>query len=211
MNHLAKPLLNPAAKAKKRVAASLCAAMLMTAGCTSEPNTLEEPPLAGAAIGGEFALDGPGGKTIRWADFDGQYRIVYFGYAFCPDICPTDVARMTRGLAIASENAPDIEYKITPIFITIDPERDTREVVDEFTNAFSDSLIGLTGTPEQVRAAADEFKVYYERGENTAAGSYLMNHSNVTYLFDPQGAPLATLPTDQGPDAVAAEIEKWVK
>ncbi|WP_369815224.1 SCO family protein [Erythrobacter sp. YT30] len=190
--------------------ASLAACALMVAACSNDPAPTEEPPLAGASIGGEFELVGPDGETVRWADFDGQCRVVYFGYAFCPDICPTDVQRMTQGLKVLGENEPQMAASITPIFITIDPDRDTREIVDEFTNAFSDDLIGLTGTPEQVRAAADAFKVYYERGETTGDGSYLMNHSNIVYLFDKDGQPLATLPVDEGPEAVAAEIQKWV-
>ncbi|QUL36737.1 SCO family protein [Erythrobacter sp. JK5] len=207
MNHNAKPSSNPL----RALAALAIGAALTLSACSGPVDAGPgEPPLAGADIGGEFALSGPGGETVRWSDFDGRYRIVYFGYAYCPDICPTDVQRMTQGLNIASEADPDLAPKVQPIFITIDPERDTREVVDEFTGAFSERLIGLTGTPDQVKAAADTFRVYYEKGESTPDGSYLMNHSNIVYLFGPSGEPLATLPVDQGADAVAAEIAKWV-
>ena len=156
----------------------------------------EEPPLAGADIGGPFELTGEDGKTYRWSDFDGRYRIVYFGYAYCPDVCPTDVQRMRQ---------------IQPIFITVDPARDTQEVVGEFTDAFHPRLLGLTGTPEQVEAAADVFRVYYQKGADQPGGGYLMDHSNFTFLFGPDGAPLATLPTDLGPEAVAEELAKWVR
>lgn len=188
------------------------AAALSLAACSATADTEDpgEPPLAGATIGGEFELTSSTGETVRWADFDGQYRIVYFGFTYCPDICPTDMQRMAQGLKTVTETKPDLAYKIQPIFISIDPERDTPEIVGEFTSAFADSIIGLTGTPEQVKAAADAFKVYYERGEDTPDGTYLMNHSNIVYLFDPDGKPLTTLPTDKGADAVAAEIEKWV-
>lgn len=169
-----------------------------------------EPPLAGASIGGPFELADSDGKTVRWSDFDGQYRIVYFGYAYCPDICPTDVQRMSQGLRLLEEQAPETAAKIQPIFITIDPERDTPEKVDEFTSAFSERLIGLTGTPEQIKAAADAFRVYYSKGEQQPGGGYLVDHTNITYLFGPKGEPLATLPTDLGPEAVAAELAKWV-
>lgn len=185
------------------------AGALSLAGCAAEPEIPPEPPLAGADIGGNFELTNSAGETVRWSDFEGQYRIVYFGFTFCPDICPTDVQRMTQGLKIASENAPDLAYKITPIFISIDPQRDTPEIVGEFVSAFSDRLIGLTGTPEQIETAASAFKVAYSKGEDTPGGGYLMNHSAVTYLFGPEGEPLATLPTDLGPEAVAAEIELW--
>lgn len=169
-----------------------------------------EPPLAGATIGGPFELTDSDGQTVRWEDFRGQYVIIYFGFAFCPDICPTDVQRFTQGLAQFAESDPERASKIQPIFVSVDPKRDTPEIVGEFASAFSDKLIGLTGTPEQVKTAADNFRVYYERGEDTPDGGYLVNHSAITYLFGPEGEPLATLPTDQGPKAVAEELSKWV-
>jgi protein SCO1/2 len=150
------------------------------------------------------------GQTVHWADFAGKYRIVYFGFTYCPDICPTDVGRMVHGLNAFAKAHPDLAAKVQPIFISIDPERDTPQVVGEFAAAFSDNLIGLTGTPEQVKAAADTFRVFYSRGEDTPGGGYLMDHSAIVYLFGPDGEPLATLPTDQGADAVAAELAKWV-
>lgn len=169
------------------------------------------PPLEGATIGGEFELVGSDGGTVRWSDFDGKYRTVYFGYAYCPDICPTDVQRATQGLSQFARSDPALAAKIQPIFITIDPERDTPEVVGEFANAFSEDLIGLTGTPEQIAEVAKTFAVAYQRLPDAPGGGYLMNHSTITYLFGPEGEPLATLPTDEGADAVAAELAKWVK
>ena len=198
------------------LAAALSATLsLALVACSNAPETPaaaapEEPPLAGATIGGEFELTDKNGETVRWSDFDGQYRIVYFGFTYCPDICPTDVQRMTQGLRQFAEAAPDRAAQIRPIFITIDPERDTPEIVGEFANAFSEDLIGLTGTPEQIKAAADTFRIFYAKGEVTETGGYLMDHSNITYLFGPDGEPIATLPTDQGADAVTAELDKWV-
>ena len=189
--------------------ALLIAAALSLAGCGASAPT-EEPPLAGAAIGGDFALTDSKGQTVRWGDFAGKYRVVYFGYAFCPDVCPTDMQRVAQGLKVLKGQDPAKAAKIQPIFITIDPERDTQAVVGEFAAAFSPDIIGLTGTPEQIAAAAKAFKVYYAKGEATPDGGYLVDHSNITYLFGPDGAPIATLPTDQGGEAVAAELAKWV-
>lgn len=189
--------------------AALAAVLALTA-CGAAVSPQQEPPLAGAAIGGDFALTSSTGKTVRWGDFAGKYRIVYFGYAFCPDICPTDMQRVAQGLKALKASDPDKAAKIVPIFITIDPERDTPAVVGEFAAAFSPDIIGLTGTPEQIAAAAKAFKVFYARGEAVAGGDYLVDHSNVVYLFGPDGEPLATLPVDLGGDAVAAEIDKWV-
>lgn len=184
--------------------------LLLSACGTNVAPPVEEPPLTGATIGGEFELIDGERKTVRWSDFDGQYRIVYFGYAYCPDVCPTDVQRTIQGLNQFAKAQPELAANIQPIFITIDPERDTPEVVSEFASAFSEDLIGLTGSPEQIAAAAKTFAVYYERGETSESGGYLMNHSDIAYLFGPDGKPLATLPKDLGADAVTAELAKWV-
>lgn len=185
------------------------AAALALAGCSLGAPPAE-PPLAGAAIGGDFALTGSTGETVRWADFKGRYRVVYFGYAFCPDICPTDMQRVAQGLKVLGGSDPAKAGKIVPIFITVDPERDTKDVVGEFAAAFSPDIIGLTGTPEQIAAAAKAFKVFYAKGEAVPGGGYLVDHSNIVYLFGPDGEPLATLPVDKGADAVAAELDRWV-
>lgn len=187
-------------------------AMLLFA-CSGQDNTQEQPPLAGAAIGGPFELIDASGKTVRWSDFDGRYRMVYFGYAYCPDVCPLDVGNMMKGYNRFKESEPNLAREVQPIFITIDPARDTPKVVGEFTAAFSDDLIGLTGTAEQVDQAAKAFAVYYARGEGSEEGGYLMDHSRGAYLMGRKGEPIALLPVevnDQG-EAVAAELARWVR
>lgn len=188
------------------------AALLASCGSHSSQSSANDPPLAGSSIGGAFTLVDSTGKTVRWSDFDGKYRIVYFGYTYCPDVCPTDVARIMRGYARFKQAKPQLAAQVVPMFITIDPARDTPKIVGEFAHAFSDDLIGLTGTPQQVKHAADAFKVYYEKGETRKDGSYDMNHSTQTYLMGRKGEPIALLPVDvddQG-QAVAAELEKWI-
>ena len=205
--------------AMPRILAAL-APILFLAACQAEsgasPGSAEGPStdgvdLRGAAIGGPFELADKSGKTVRWSDFAGKYRIVYFGYTFCPDVCPTDVQRMAQGLKIFAQDHPAPAKRIQPIFITVDPERDTPAKVGEFAAAFSPDIIGLTGTPEQIEAAKTAFKVYSSKGAVQPGGGYLVNHSNVTYLFDPNGQPLGTLPVDKGPAAVAAELARWVR
>lgn len=190
----------------------LLAAALLASGCQSNSSTAAaEAPLAGAAIGGPFELVDKDGKTVRWSDFDGKYRVVYFGYSYCPDVCPMDVTRLMKGYAKFKQDEPQMAAQVQPIFISIDPERDTPKVVGEFAGAFSDDLIGLTGTPKQVKVAADAFKVFYKKGESAGNGQYLMDHSTAAYLMGRKGEPLALLPidvVDQG-QAVAAELEKW--
>ena len=187
-------------------------ALLFLAACSSEsPMPEERPPLEGATLGGDFTLLGEDGEEVSWSNFDGQYRTIYFGYAYCPDVCPTDNQRAMAGLKRFEEENPEAGAKIQPLFVSVDPERDTPEVLTEFTDAFHPRLIGMTGTKEQLDAAAAAFAVFYGRGEDSPGGGYLMEHSNITYLFGPEGEPLATLPTDEGPEAVAAELAKWVR
>lgn len=201
--------MNRDAMLRALILSTLLLSALSGCGQGSGPD-LAEAPLAGADIGGEFELVNSAGETVRWSDFDGKWRIVYFGYTFCPDICPVDVQRIVRGLKAFADDEPEAAANLVPIFITVDPARDTPEVVGEFTAAFSPQLVGLTGSEEQVKQAADTFRIFYNRGAGTDAG-YLMDHSTVTYLFGPDGQPVSTLPTDQGAKAVAAELAKWVR
>ena len=186
---------------------ALCLPFALLAGCDAPAG---EPPLAGAAIGGPFELVDSDGKTVRWSDFDGKYRMIYFGYAYCPDVCPLDVQRMMQGYNRFKQAEPDLAAQVQPLFVTIDPERDTPQVVGEFASAFSDDLIGLTGTPEQVAKAAKAFAVYYAKGEEGGAGGYLMDHSRAAYLMGRTGEPIALLPVEKSADDVAAELERWV-
>jgi protein SCO1/2 len=199
-------------RSNKPSAANLVAIALALAlaGCGGAASPPPEPPLAGAAIGGDFTLTGSKGQPVRWGDFAGKYRIVYFGYTFCPDICPTDMQRVAQGLKLLKGRDAGLAAKIVPIFISLDPERDTPQVVGEFAAAFSPDVVGLTGTREQVDAAAKTFAVAHAKGEAQPGGGYLVDHSRIVYLFGPDGAPIATLPADQGAEAVAAELERWV-
>ncbi len=187
-------------------------ALAATLGACGGPGgqPAEKPPLEGATIGGPFTLVNKDGQTVRWDDFNGKYRIVYFGYTFCPDACPTDVAVAMQGFAKFSTAHADLAAQVQPIFISIDPARDTPKVVGEFAAAFSPRLLGLTGTPQQVDQAAKAFAAYYAKGKDSAGG-YLMDHSRIAYLMGRKGEPIAMLPVDKGPDAVAADLAKWVR
>ena len=186
--------------------------LLLLAACGSNGGQDPGPaPLAGAAIGGPFTLVDSTGKTVKWSDFDGKYRIVYFGYTYCPDVCPTDVQRTMQGFAKFKQAQPALAAQVQPMFISIDPARDTPPKVVEFVHAFSNDMIGLTGTADQVKQAASAFKVYYAKGKQGADGQYLMNHSSAVYLMGRKGEPIALLPVDQGPDAVAAELKRWIR
>jgi protein SCO1 len=193
-----------------RKIAILLFALALT-GCEGAPNASQEkPPLAGAAIGGPFTLVDKANRTVRWSDFNGKYRIVYFGYTYCPDACPMDVQILMKGFGEFEQSAPKLAKQVQPIFITIDPERDTPKVVGEFTAAFSPRLLGLSGSHEAIGAASKAFAAYSAKGTQTAGG-YLMDHSRIAYLMDKQGKPVAMLPIDKNYKAVAAELAKWVR
>jgi protein SCO1 len=187
-------------------------AVLLLAGCGEASQApITDAPFYNSAVVGGFDLIDSNGARVTDADFAGRYQMVYFGYAYCPDICPFDVARMMQGYLAFAEANPELADDVQPIFITVDPVRDTPEVVGEFIGNFPEGLIGLTGTPEQIEAAAANYFAYYEKLEPLADGGYLMDHSRVGYLVDRLGQPMAPLPVEQSGAAVAAELEKWVR
>src|SRR5688572_7679961 len=118
------------------------AALLLAAACSSGASEAPRPPLEGAKIGGDFALVDKAGRPVRFSDFAGQYRIVYFGFTYCPDACPMDLQTLIKGYNRFAQAEPQVAARVQPIFVSIDPARDTPEVVGEFASAFSPQLIG---------------------------------------------------------------------
>lgn len=191
---------------------SLSAALILAA-CSPRSDTAPSarPPLAGARIGGPFTLTDQDGHTVSDRQFAGRYRVMYFGYTYCPDVCPTDMQNIGAGLRLLEKSDPAIAAKLVPIFVTVDPERDTPPVVKLFVRAFHPRIVGLTGTPAAIDAVAKEFSVYHAKGEASPGGGYMVNHTNQTYLMDLTGKPLALIPADQNPQAVADELKRWVR
>jgi protein SCO1/2 len=179
-------------------------AALALGGCGDKPVA---PPLEGARIGGPFSLTDQAGKTVTDRDFDGRYRLVYFGYTYCPDVCPTDLQKIGAVLREMEKSEPRLAAKIVPVFITIDPARDTPEVIGRYVAHFHPRLIGLTGSPEAIARVAKAYAVPYSKVPGTA----YFTHGTVTYLMGPKGEPIAPLTEDMTPDAMRAEILKWVK
>lgn len=177
--------------------------------CQPGGTAREAPPLAGAKIGGPFTLVNQDGRPVTERTFAGKYRIMYFGYTFCPDVCPTDAAAIGKGLAMLDTSDPALASRIVPIFVSVDPERDTPAVLKGFVAAFHPRMVGLTGTADQVAAVSKAYGVFAGKGDAQPGGGYLVNHSRTTYLMDPDGRPLALLPSDKGPQAVADEIKRW--
>jgi protein SCO1/2 len=186
-------------------------ALALAACQPAAPAKQETPPLAGARIGGPFSLIDQNGKPTTNDSFAGKYRIMYFGYTFCPDVCPTDVAVIGNAVKLIDKNDPALAARLVPVFVTVDPARDTPAVLKQFVSAFHPRMIGLTGSADAIAQAAKAYAIFYGRGDASPGGGYLVNHSRQAYLMDPSGKPLALLPQEQGPQAVVAEIERWAK
>jgi protein SCO1 len=157
------------------------------------------------AIGGPFNLEDGNGKPVTDRDFRGQYMLVYFGYTFCPDVCPTTL----NAVADAMDKLGPAASQVRPVFITVDPARDTPAVVKQFAAAFGPRITGLTGTPEEIAKVAKEYHVYYaEHRTGPGANDYSMDHSSILYLMDPKGGFVAPVGADQTGDEIAANLKK---
>ncbi|HBK07567.1 MAG TPA: SCO family protein [Acetobacteraceae bacterium] len=156
-------------------------------------------------IGGPFTLQNGDGKPVTDRDFRGKYMLVYFGYTFCPDVCPTTL----NAVADAMDKLGPSASRLQPLFITVDPKRDTPAVVKQYVAAFGPSIEGLTGSPEQIAQVAREYRVYYaEHRTGTGPNDYSMDHSSVLYLMSPTGAFIAPVRADQSGDEIAANLKK---
>jgi len=160
-----------------------------------------------AAIGGPFRLTDQNGQTRIDADFRGKLMLIYFGYAFCPDACPTALQAMT----VALNRLGPAADQVVPIFITVDPERDTPEQLKRYAENFHSRLVALTGTADEVAAAAKAYRVYYAKQKTPdVTGGYLMDHTSIIYLMGRDGRYLSHFTHTSAPDAIAAEIKKYL-
>jgi cytochrome oxidase Cu insertion factor (SCO1/SenC/PrrC family) len=147
-------------------------------------------------VGGPFTLTDHSGRKRSDAEFRGRLMIVYFGYTFCPDVCPADLMAITQAL----DQLGDAAGGIQPIFITIDPERDTTKVLGEYIAAFHKSFIGLTGSPEQIRKVANAYKAFYAKVPSERPGEYAIDHTGVIYLMGRDGEYLGFMPPQTSPE-----------
>jgi len=136
-----------------------------------------------ALVGGPFTLTDQDGRKVTEKDFLGKYMLVFFGYTYCPDICPTELQVMSAALDSMGAKADVIQ----PVFVSVDPERDTPELLKQYVGNFHPRLIGLTGTPDEIASVAKTYRVFFSKVENSAPDTYLMDHSTIIYLMDPQG------------------------
>ena len=159
--------------------------------------------LLASAIGGPFHLIDQDGKTVTDADLKGKWSLVYFGYTHCPDACPTAL----NDISIALDELGPKRAAVRPVFITVDPERDTSEVLKSYVTSFDAPILALTGTPEEIAQAAKGYRVYYAKHPEVG-GDYSMDHSSVIYVMDPQGRFTASFTHENSPEEIAERLKK---
>ena len=170
-----------------------------------------EDQLAGGTptIGGPFTLVDQDGKTVTDKDFRGQYLVIYFGYTYCPDVCPTALQSITQAMDRLNV---ETQKRITPIFITIDPERDTARQLNAYVENFHPNLVGLTGTAEEIAKTARIYRVYFGRAKDAVEEStdYLVDHSSIVFLMNPNGKYVTHFTHTTPPRKIAERLAKVV-
>lgn len=164
-----------------------------------------------ADIGGDYELTAHTGETVTEESFLGRPQLIFFGFTYCPDICPMSLQNMKAAL----DQLPDGQAeRFQPLLFSVDPERDTVDSLAQYVEgpAFPENLIGLTGTPEQVRQAADAYKIYYARAaDDGASADYMIDHSSLIYLMDAEGRFVDVFPHATPPEEISARLEEFLQ
>eukprot|EP00051_Salpingoeca_urceolata_P016654 m.222959 g.222959 ORF g.222959 m.222959 type:complete len:293 (+) comp18741_c1_seq1:113-991(+) len=174
---------------------------------------LKKTSVGKAKIGGPFTLVGPGGKTFTEKDLKGQWSLLYFGFTFCPDICPEELEKIA-GILDITDNTPGVPT-LRPVFVSVDPDRDTPEKIEAYLKDFHPRMIGLTGTKDQVLATAKAYRVYYSKpipwSQEAGKDEYLVDHTIITYLINPEGEFVAYYGQNTTAPEAAADMIKRIK
>ena len=191
----------------QRRTALLSLAAFAAAGCTENKPQFKGVDITGADYARDFPLPDADGKPRSIKDFAGKVVVLFFGYTQCPDACPITLAEIAQAKKLLG---PDGD-KVQGVFITIDPERDTPEMLKAYMGNFDPGFVALRGTPEQTAAVAKDFKVYFKRVDGKAPGSYTMDHSAASYAYDPQGRLRLYVRYGSGPQALADDLRLLLK
>jgi len=169
--------------------------------------TQQDPQRTGSSFGRDFALHDHNGKSRTLADFRGKAVVVFFGYTQCPDVCPTTLASLAEAM---KELGPDAD-RVQVLFVTVDPDRDTAELLSKYVPSFDLRFLGLRGSAEETERTAKEFRVRYQKQPGTSPGGYTMDHSLGTFIFDPQGRLRLNSRLAQAPDVFAHDLREVLK
>lgn len=184
-----------------RVAAGLAA--LVLAACAPEKPSFKSVDVTGAEFGRELALTDHTGKVRTLADFKGKVVAVFFGFTRCPDVCPTTLAEMK----LVKERLGTDGDKLQVLFVTVDPERDTPELLAKYVPAFDPAFLGLRGDAEATAKTAKEFKVFYQKSPGSSPDNYSIDHTAATFIYDPQGRLRLFAKHGSGPDALTQDVK----
>jgi protein SCO1/2 len=193
----------------KRSVAIVAAALLalVVGACDPEKPRFEASDVTGSAFGRDFQLTDHNGKPRTLADFRGKVVVMFFGYTQCPDVCPTTLSDLAATLQKLGPDATRVQV----LFVTIDPERDTPELLSQYVPAFNPTFLGLYGDAAATAATAREFKVLYQKQPGSTPGSYSMDHSAGTFIFDPQGRLRLYVTHGQGPELYTHDIHELLR
>ncbi len=184
-------------------------AALLLAGCDKPGSaagsgaSFRAVDITGAEYARQLSLQDPDGRTRTLADFKGKVTVVFFGYTQCPDVCPTTMAELAQ---VKKSLGADGE-RVQGVFVTVDPDRDTPELLKAYMASFDPSFVALRGTPEQTAAMAKEFKVFYAKVPGKTEGSYTVDHTAGSYVFDASGKVRLFVRYGSGADALAADLK----
>jgi protein SCO1/2 len=187
-------------------ALALCSLVNLVA-CGEKPQGFHATDVTGVEFGKKFELVDHHGQVRHLEDFRGKVAVMFFGFTHCPDVCPTTLAEQAEVLKKLGDSAKRVQM----LFVTVDPERDTPEVLSGYVTAFNPGIIGLTGSLEQIDTVAREFKIFYQKSEGSQPGMYSVDHSAGTFIFDTQGRLRLYVRYDQDSDAIASDIERLLE
>jgi protein SCO1 len=185
-----------------RALAALGAVVVLVLGAFFLINPPTKPRTA--LIGGAFSLEDGNGKTVSDQTLRGRPFLVYFGYTHCPDVCPTELAHISEVLTQMGDKP------IPALFITVDPERDTPKIMQDYVSSFNPAIIGLSGSPQAVEATEKTFRVFARKGPLQTDGDYSMDHSSIVYLMDKNGAFVGAFKLERPPKDAAKDLEKYL-
>ncbi|QWE20500.1 SCO family protein [Polynucleobacter sp. AP-Kolm-20A-A1] len=185
--------------------AALC--VVLTA-CSPKPEFKNIDITGSTAFGKDFSLLDPDGKVRTLADFKGKVVVMFFGYTQCPDICPTTLTEMQQVMALMGPQSD----KVQVLFVTVDPERDTAEILKQYVPAFDPRFLGLRPADEAaLEKVTKDFKIYYKKVPGTKPGTYTMDHTAGSYAFDPEGRLRLYIKHAQGPETLAHDLKELLK
>jgi protein SCO1 len=187
--------------------ALLVAVAFALAACSAGGPSFQASDITGSSFGRDFELKDPQGNTRRLADFKGKAVVIFFGYTQCPDVCPTTLAALAEAMKRLGSEADRVQV----LFVTIDPERDTPQLLAQYVPAFDPRFLGLYGDAEATARTAKEFKVIYQKVAGATPGSYTMDHSAGTYVFDPQGRLRLYVTNGQGADVFVHDLRELLR